>query len=76
MKINGIEYLDPYKNNETDKVYWLTPIDNNIGEHLFSFDLEKVYNLFADYPWKLTQDEKEIFDKENPYWVEYFSDRK
>ena len=32
--------------------------------------------MFADYPYKLTQKQKEIFDKENPEWKEFFSDRK
>ncbi|QHN64860.1 DUF7675 family protein [Bergeyella cardium] len=75
MVINGVEYFEPYKNKETDKIYWLTPIEETVGEHLFSFDLQKVYNLFADYPWKLSKEEKELFDSENPYWFEFFQDR-
>lgn len=63
-----------YKKNETDKIYWLTK-DETIGEHLFTFDQKKIYNLFKDYPHELTKEEKEIFDKENPYWKEYFKDR-
>lgn len=35
----------------------------------------KVHNLFADYPEKLTADELEIFNRENPYWVKFFADR-
>ena len=63
-----------YKQNETDLIWW---VDNKekIGEHLFSFDKKKVFNLFQDYPYKLTKEEKEIFDKENPYWKEFFKDR-
>ena len=63
-----------YKKNETDKIYWLTK-DETTGEHLFTFDQNKIYNLFKDYPHELTKEEKEIFDKENPYWKEYFKDR-
>lgn len=63
-----------YKKNETDKIYWLTK-DETIGEHLFTFDQKKIYNLFKDYPHELTKEEKEIFDKENPYWKEYFKNR-
>ena len=37
-----------------------------------SFDKKKIYNLFADYPHNLTAEEKEIFDKENPYWCDFF----
>lgn len=75
MIIDGIEYIDPYKEKATNKTYWLTKVDDTIGERLFSFDLKKVYNLFADYPWALTKEEKEIFDKENPYWCDFFKDR-
>lgn len=45
------------------------------GDHVFSFDKEKAYWLFRDYPWALNQHEKEIFDKENLYWKEFFKDR-
>lgn len=63
-----------YKENETDKVWWKETPDA-VGEWLFSFDKKKVYNLFADYPHNLTKEEKEIFDKENPHWKEFFKDR-
>lgn len=69
-----MEQSEFYKKNESDKVWW---VDNPeyIGIHLFSFDKRKVYNLFADYPDKLTQEERRIFDAENPFWVDYFKDR-
>lgn len=60
-----------YKNKETDKVWWIRTYDL-IGRHLFTFDKDKVYNLFADYPYNLTKEEKDIFDKENPFWKDYF----
>lgn len=63
------------KNNPTDKIWWVDNPDVK-GEFLFSFDRGKVFNLFADYPWKLTKEQKRIFDKENPYWADYFKDRK
>lgn len=66
---------DFYKENENDIIWWVNDLDTK-GEFLFSFDKKKIYNLFADYPHNLTKEEKEIFDKENPYWVEFFSDRK
>lgn len=46
------------------------------GVWLFSFDKHTVYNMFQDYPWKLTEEQKEIFDRENPFWAEFFKDRK
>ncbi|WP_428979555.1 DUF7675 family protein [Fenollaria massiliensis] len=33
---------------------------------------ENEYNFFRDYPYKLSKEEKEIFDKENPHWVGFF----
>lgn len=63
-----------YKKNDNDLVWWVNNRDK-IGEMLFSFDKKKIYNLFKDYPYNLTKEEKEIFDKENPYWVEFFKDR-
>lgn len=63
------------KNNPTDEIWWVDNPDVK-GEFLFSFDKKKVFNLFADYPWKLTKEQKRIFDKENPYWADFFKDRK
>lgn len=63
------------KNNPTDKIWWVDNPDVK-GEFLFSFDKEQVFNLFEDYPWKLTKEQKRIFDKENPYWADFFKDRK
>ena len=63
-----------YKENENDKVWWIDNPDV-IGEFLFSFDKKKIFNLFQDYPWKLTIEEKALFDKENPYWADFFKDR-
>ncbi len=64
-----------YKKNENDTIWWIENPDT-IGEHLFSFDKKKIYNLFKDYPYNLTVQEVEIFDKENPYWANFFKDRK
>ena len=67
-------YVDFYKNHKNDKVYWVET-NGVFGEFLFSFDKKKVYNLFRDYPQALTKEELIIFNKENPYWVEFFKDR-
>lgn len=64
-----------YKKKPTDVIFW---VDNRPtrGEFLFSFDGKNVYNLFKDYPRNMTSKEVRIFDKENPQWAAYFSDRK
>ena len=43
--------------------------------HLFSFDKKQVFNLFADYPHKLTAKQREVFDKENPEWRDLLAGR-
>lgn len=63
-----------YKGNETDIISWIDNIEV-VGERLFTFDGVKMYNLFADYPHNLSKEEKAIFDKENPYWRDFFKDR-
>ncbi len=68
------KHLEFYKNNKNDTIYWIDNVDR-IGEFLFTFDKKKIYNLFADYPHELTENEKKVFDKENPYWRDFFKDR-
>ena len=63
-----------YKNNETDKIFWIDNVED-VGVWLFSFDKEKIFNMFEDYPSELTKEQKEIFDKENPFWKDFFKDR-
>lgn len=59
-----------YKNNQDDKIWWVyeTPIEG----HKFSFDKKRIFTIFKDYPQNLTDEQREIFDKENPDWAEYF----
>ena len=63
----------PYwrKNNPTDKVWWYED-PGDIGTIIFSFDKKKKFYLYRDYS-KMTPEEKAIFDKENPFWAEFFS---
>ena len=51
------------------------PQCSKLGEFIFTFDKKTFFNRFADYPHKLTAEQKEIFDRENPFWAEFFSDR-
>lgn len=64
-----------YKKNATDKIWWVDNSDE-VGRFVFTFDKKTFFNLFADYPHKLTAEQKKIFDSENPYWANFFSDRK
>ena len=60
-----------YKKNETDTIIWVK--SEHVGEHLFTFDKKRIFNLFADYPDKLSKRQKEQFDKENPFWRDFFA---
>ena len=65
---------DFYKNEPKDLIWWVDNIEET-GVFEFSFDKKTVFNLFQDYPWKLTTEQKRIFDKENPFWADFFKDR-
>lgn len=73
------------KEHKKDQIYWVdhyvsyTPGFNNddfiMGELLVSFDCHRIFNLWCDYPWKFTPEQKALFDKENPYWADFFERR-
>ncbi len=63
-----------YKNHKRDKVWWVD-YPNVVGNLAVSFDKKNIIHLFKDYPWKLTNEQKKQFDKENPYWADFFKDR-
>lgn len=67
--------MEFYKNNANDTIWWVDCPDEK-GKWLFSFDKKKIFNMFSDYPYKLTADQKRVFDNENPYWRDFFADRK
>lgn len=71
MKPNQIKFR---KNNEKD-VIWCVDNPDTDGEWLFTFDKKTIFNMFRDYPYKLTAKQKAIFDKENPEWANFFKDR-
>lgn len=66
-------YSSFYKKNSTSNVWWIDKI-GSVGQYLFSFDRKKIYNIFLDYPNNLTDEEKEIFDKEEQYWKDFFKE--
>lgn len=62
-----------YKEKPTDKIWWVD--DGSLGNLAVSFDRKKIYYIFEDYPWKFSEEEKRLFDEENPYWADFFKDR-
>lgn len=64
-----------YKNNKTDRIWWVDTTDHK-GVFEFSFDRKKIFNMFEDYPDAMTPEEVAIFDKENPFWAEFFAERR
>ena len=65
MESNHIEF---YKENPSDKVWWVQ--DSEALYIAFSFDQKEIFYLPRDYH-KMTPEQKEIFDKENPFWKEF-----
>ena len=63
--------------DENKNINGFTWIENpdKVGEMLFTFDGEKVFNLFRDYPHELTPEQKAEFDAANPFWADFFKDR-
>lgn len=64
------------KNKESDKIWLCSALDEDgmplmLGTLLFTFDKKKIYNFNLDYPANLTPEEKEIFDRENPFWAKF-----
>lgn len=62
------------KNNKGDKIWWKDDVEIK-GEWIFSFDRKREFNMFRDYPHELTPEQKKTFDKENPFWADFFKDR-
>lgn len=73
---NQIWEVEHYIIIDTTKKVAPDNVDGIIGELLFSFDKKKIYNLWKDYPYNFTEEEIKIFDKEQPYWAEFFKKRK
>ena len=73
-EVNWSDYC--YKENDGDKTWWVDTSWFAKGLMLITFNKKKFYNLFKDYPHNMSSEEVEIFDKENPFWRDFFSDRK
>lgn len=63
-----------YKHRKSDKVFHVEKV-GYMGPLLISFDKKNMYNLWSDYPEKLSKEEKELFDRENPFWANFFRHR-
>ena len=63
-----------YKNRPNDKIWWLDNANESVGEWIFSFDKVHTFNMFADYPHKVTPEQKKIVDRANPYWADFCKD--
>ena len=63
-----------YKEHPDDIIWWKATSDKD-GEFVFSFDKKKEFNMFRDYPHELSAEQKKIFDRENPFWADFFKDR-
>ena len=66
------------KDRPDKKIWWRfskDPIVPPDDKFVFSFDRVQEFDLFQDYPYKLTKEQKEIFDKEEPFWADFFKNR-
>lgn len=68
-------YEDFHKNSRDSQIWWTNKIDS-VGELNISFDRKKIYNLFEDYPYNMSQEEIKIFEEEEHYWASFFAWRK
>ena len=65
---------DFHKEDPNDNIYWVEEFETGEdgameplrGPLLFSFDKKNIFIFWTDYPYKLTSEQKAIFDKENP----------
>lgn len=64
-----------YKKHEGDKI-WHVRYVGLCGHQAVSFDKKKILFIFGDYPKNFSKEEKTLFDKENPYWADFFKGRK
>ena len=59
---------DFYKNEPSDRIWWVDNIEE-VGVFEFSFDKKTVLNLFQDYPWKLTAEQKLALQKKRILFI-------
>ena len=61
--------------DEQGRKVWLAFRIGYKGHMYFTFDKQNFYSLFKDYPYKLNDEQIEIFKKGLPYWADFFKSR-
>ena len=61
-----------YKEHKGDKM-WHFHQEAMDGFPEITFDKKKIYNIGADFPYNMTQEEIAIFKRECPYWYNFFA---
>lgn len=69
----GPEEESYYHKHEDDICWWKD--SRKMYGPIVSFDQVHDLYLFRDYPHEFTPEQKEIFDRENPFWKDFFSGR-
>lgn len=64
----------PDNDNHTPTVRWIRNREHK-GELQFTFDGVQIFNLFHDYPYALSDEQKRVFDEENPFLGKLFCKR-
>lgn len=70
------KYIFSKDEDNPNNTIWEVEEVGTIGKLLFSFDKKKIYNLWTDYPHKFSAEERRIFDKEYPFWADFFKNRR
>lgn len=55
-----------YKNNLDSRVWWLVNNNSDFDEFLFSFDKNKIYDLYKDYGVNMSDEEMRILNEDEP----------
>lgn len=62
------------------RVWEVTEYDPETGEPAIgpmwvTFDRKTIFNLWTDYPYKMTEDQQRIIAEDMPYWATFFAAR-
>lgn len=65
-KLHKKNYSSFYKNDTSEKIWYIQDLAGDIGPYYFSFNRKVVFNFWKDYPHFLTNRQIRIFKAENP----------